>query len=487
MTVNGTQIYNANNRDGWRAIVFGDADETITINSSVIFSGGVVIPVETFSGSLKSVTGIATPAAITATQFTGFASVVSGAVLMGFGTTGDVTLKNRAGTDVLVVTANTPNVTMAGALAMSGALSGATTITATSFVSASAFVAYSATVIKAELGNNDWNTGTHVGSEAQFYTGAASGDTSFNIQALSAGGNLAAALNLNPSGGLVTTGAGLTITGALTGVTTASFSDAITSTGMQPVAVGTTPGTAGTAFSSTTGQGGNTTIATTGAGGKGANWSVTTGAGGTAAVATTAGTGGAGGDYAVTTGAGAVSAVTGAGTGTGGKGGALAFLSGVGGAVTTSTGVNLGGASGAISLTTAAGGASANGSSNTGGASGAITITTGSGGTGATAGGASGSITLSTGAQTGSAAVGAVILSPGTLTLVTCNWISATVGQVVFGGTYGAGVAQIRFNGMTTAAVANQAGTLTNAPVVGNPSFWMPFSVAGTIRYVPMW
>lgn len=34
---------------------------------------------------------------------------------------------------------------------------------------------------------------------------------------------------------------------------------------------------------------------------------------------------------------------------------------------------------------------------------------------------------------------------------------------------------------------SNQAGTLTNAPVVGNPAFWMPISLAGTIRYVPCW
>lgn len=81
----------------------------------------------TYTSNVASVTGLATPSALVATNSNLFASTVSGATLMGFGTTGDVTLKNRAGTDVLVVTSNTLNVTLAGALAMSGALSGATT------------------------------------------------------------------------------------------------------------------------------------------------------------------------------------------------------------------------------------------------------------------------------------------------------------------------------------------------------------------------
>ncbi len=287
-----------------------------------------------------------------------------------------------------------------------------------------------------------------------------------------------------------------TITGAATvgttlGVTGTSTLAAITGTGVlsitvaQAASVGTSPGTAGTAFGITTGQGGATSIATTGTGGKGANYATTTGAGGTAALAATAGTGGAGGDYAVTTGAGAASAVTGTGTGTGGKGGALAFTSGVGGAVSVSTGVNIGGASGAIAFATAAGGASLNGSANTGGASGVITLATGDGGAGATAQGNSGAITLQTGAST--ATVGGVVLKPGGLTVLTASWVSATVGLVTIDGTYGAGVASLRLNGLTTAATANQTGTLTNGPVAGNPAFWMPISLAGTIRYVPCW
>lgn len=82
----------------------------------------------TFSTQVISVTPFATPAALVATTHVEFASTVSGGVLMGFGTTNDVTLKNRAGTDVLGITANTLNVTLAGALAMTGALSGVTTL-----------------------------------------------------------------------------------------------------------------------------------------------------------------------------------------------------------------------------------------------------------------------------------------------------------------------------------------------------------------------
>jgi hypothetical protein len=55
------------------------------------------------------------------------------------------------------------------------------------------------------------------------------------------------------------------------------------------------------------------------------------------------------------------------------------------------------------------------------------------------------------------------------------------------GGAYGAGVASIRYNGLTTAATNNLVGTLTNSPVTGNPTFWMPVSIAGVIKYSPLW
>jgi hypothetical protein len=92
--------------------------------ATVAFTGG------TFTTTLISTTAQATLGALAATQASVYASTVSGTTLQGFGTTGDVTLKNRAGTDVIVVTSNTTGVTMAGALAMTGALSGVTTLAA---------------------------------------------------------------------------------------------------------------------------------------------------------------------------------------------------------------------------------------------------------------------------------------------------------------------------------------------------------------------
>ncbi len=63
-----------------------------------------------------SVTALATPSALAATGLYAFASTVSGAVLMGFGTTNDVALMNRAGTPVIGITANSTAVTLAGNL-----------------------------------------------------------------------------------------------------------------------------------------------------------------------------------------------------------------------------------------------------------------------------------------------------------------------------------------------------------------------------------
>lgn len=303
--------------------------------------------------------------------------------------------------------------------------------------------------------------------------------------------------------GTVNVGGGTSLFNAATGInfytaannttTTGTIQWRITSTGaltgdLQPSAVSSTPGTAATPSVVTTAAGGNTTIATTGAGGKGGDFSITTGTGGTAAAAVTAATGGAGGDMTLTTGAGTAVAVVGSGTGTGGKGGAIALVSGVGGAASTSTGVNLGGASGAITFTTAAGGAASNGSANTGGASGVITLATGNGGAGATAAGNSGAITLQTGTAGSGGTVGGIVLKPGGVQVVTVTTTGATTGLLlVDGSAYGAGVASIRLNGLTTAAINNQVGTLTNAPSAGDPAFWVPISIAGSVRYFPVW
>lgn len=111
-----------------QAIVLIDSAATQTMGDSVVFPGlagavtgtGSAIAAQVtalamktyFSGGVASefttTTAIATPAAYVATTFTGFASTVSGASLMGFGTTNDVTLMNRAGTNQVGTLTNAP-------------------------------------------------------------------------------------------------------------------------------------------------------------------------------------------------------------------------------------------------------------------------------------------------------------------------------------------------------------------------------------------
>src|ERR1043165_6741834 len=75
-------------------------------------SGGADTGDYTFPGSavvtksVNSATAFATPSALAATAMYVFASTVSGAALMGFGTTNDVALMNRAGTVCLGIGPN---------------------------------------------------------------------------------------------------------------------------------------------------------------------------------------------------------------------------------------------------------------------------------------------------------------------------------------------------------------------------------------------
>lgn len=52
--------------------------------------------------------------------------------------------------------------------------------------------------------------------------------------------------------------------------------------------------------------------------------------------------------------------------------------------------------------------------------------------------------------------------------------------------TGGAGQANIRVNNVASGAGA-AVGTLNNAPAAGNPAFWLPINIAGTVRYIPCW
>jgi hypothetical protein len=94
---------------------------SVVLAASPTITGTANIAGITYTTALGSLTPYATPAAFTQTLSSQFASTVSGATLMGYGTTGDVTLKNRAGTDALYVAANTTNVVIAGCVAVKGA------------------------------------------------------------------------------------------------------------------------------------------------------------------------------------------------------------------------------------------------------------------------------------------------------------------------------------------------------------------------------
>ena len=92
------------------------------VSTAPTYSASPSITALTYTEDLKSTTALATPAALTATQATVFASTVSGAAIMGHGTTNDVSLMNRAGTVVLGVGPNTTAVNIPGTLTISTAL-----------------------------------------------------------------------------------------------------------------------------------------------------------------------------------------------------------------------------------------------------------------------------------------------------------------------------------------------------------------------------
>lgn len=96
----------------------GGSSSTAQTLATVLTLGAAAASVTgalSFTTLLASTTALATPSALAATAFNAFASTVSGATLMGFGTTNDVSLKNRAGTTVIGVGPNTTAVTLAGA------------------------------------------------------------------------------------------------------------------------------------------------------------------------------------------------------------------------------------------------------------------------------------------------------------------------------------------------------------------------------------
>lgn len=330
----------------------GPAAAVITLSDlKTFFEGGT-------ANEFILTTGITTPSALTATTFLGFASTVSGGVLMGYGTTNDVSLMNRAGTVVLGIGPNTTAVNMVGTLLVSG----------TTFTLGAAGAARTVSGTTTALTSNVASGATTITGNVGTGTGAVGG---FIFQVPITHGpdavaqTLTTVLTLDATTAVRATFAGaVAINGALSGVTSATFSTSILST----TALATPSALAATQF---------TGFASTVSGAAIMGFGTTN-------------------DVALMNRAGTV-------------------VLGIGPNTTT---VNLTGALTVVGLSTL----------------------------GASAG---------------------------------------TAGVVIDGTAFGAGVASLRFNGLTTAVTNNLVGTLTNSPVTGNPNFWMPVSIAGTIRYVP--
>ena len=194
------------------------------------FTGTMTGPAITLTGALTagtklvSTTALATPSALAATAFNAFASTVSGATLMGYGTTADVTLKSRAGNDAFLVLANSINCSALGTLKSTGDFT----------VGASTFVVTAATGAVAASGNV---TQTH-GTEAAFIvvkSGASANSTKFYNAGTAIGlwdtTNTRSIFQYDPAandfyiaGARTLLSGALAITGALTGVMEATIS-----------------------------------------------------------------------------------------------------------------------------------------------------------------------------------------------------------------------------------------------------------------------
>lgn len=93
---------------------------------------------------------------------------------------------------------------------------------------------------------------------------------------------------------------------------------------------------------------------------------------------------------------------------------------------------------------------------------------------------------------------GSVVMSTGA-TLVTpalgvATATSLAIGGATLGGNALAVTGTALFSSNAALVLTNQSsgaaaavGTLTNAPKVGNPDFWIPVSVNGTAGWVPWW
>jgi hypothetical protein len=133
--------------------VFTDASKNL-VSIATTGSGSVVLAISptitgtaniagiTYTTALGSLTAYATPSAFTQTLSSQFASTVSGATLMGYGTTGDVTLKGRSGNDAFYVAANTLNCVAKGSMTVTTGFGCNAAAAQTAYASGGALNAY---------------------------------------------------------------------------------------------------------------------------------------------------------------------------------------------------------------------------------------------------------------------------------------------------------------------------------------------------------
>ena len=94
--------------------------------------------------------------------------------------------------------------------------------------------------------------------------------------------------------------------------------------------------------------------------------------------------------------------------------------------------------------------------------------------------------TIRSGLGTGNAAGSSLIFQ--TPDPIASSTVAQTYGQRLslsaLGATFDIPDQSFRINGQVSGAGAS-AGTLTNAPAAGNPSFWLPINVGGTVYFFP--
>jgi hypothetical protein len=97
-----------------------------------------------------------------------------------------------------------------------------------------------------------------------------------------------------------------------------------------------------------------------------------------------------------------------------------------------------------------------------------------------------GSVTFIAPRATGNAAGGAFVFQTGAVGASGAVLQTATTQFTILSSAGGAGAANLRIDNVTSGAGAG-AGTLTNAPTAGDPTFWLPININGTVLFIPCW